>query len=166
MPVPTIRIGVISDTHGIIHPRVFELFADVDQILHAGDIGGEDVITALEALAPLQAVTGNTDAYPIVERYPEVLLTELNGVVIAMVHIFNGVSDPRLAQLAAEQHTGTPDMVIFGHSHKAEMRRENGVLLLNPGSAGRRRFHLRPAVATMEISEVQLYHAEILYLDE
>jgi putative phosphoesterase len=160
------KIGVISDTHGVIHPRVFELFQDADQILHAGDIGGEDIVTALEALAPLHAVYGNIDGFPIIGRYPEVWFSEMSGVKIAMLHIFTGLDDPHLTQLLASHGCSRPDIVIFGHSHKAEMHRENGVLLLNPGSAGRRRFSLRPTVAIIDIPEPGLFEAEIHYLDE
>jgi len=160
------KIGVISDTHGVINPRVFELFAGVDQILHAGDIGGGDIVTALETLAPVQAVYGNVDTFPEVERYPEVWFAEISGIRIVMLHIFSNLDDTRLVSIQKKQGIHRPDIVIFGHSHKAEMRRDNGVLLLNPGSAGRRRFSLRPAVAIIDIPEPGRFEANIHYLDE
>ena len=160
------KIGVISDTHSVINPKAFDLFAGVDQILHAGDIGGTDILTSLETLAPVQAVYGNVDMFPEVEQYPEVWFAIISGVKIAMLHIFTDLDDNRLLEIREKNGIDGLDIVIFGHSHKAEMRMENGVLLLNPGSAGHRRFSLRPAVAIIDIPEQGKFEAQIIYLDE
>ncbi len=159
------KIGVISDNHGYIHPGVFAQFSGVDQILHAGDIGGRDIITSLETIAPVQAVYGNIDTFPIVSDYPEILRAEFEGVTICMTHIFDGLSDPRIQQEMQHSPNQKLDIMIFGHSHQARLEKEGDTYLMNPGAAGKRRFSLRISVGLITISGDGRFIPEIIYLD-
>lgn len=159
------KIGVISDTHDYIQPKVYEVFSDVELILHAGDIGTEDVITSLEALAPVRAIHGNVDGFPLSTRYPEELRLSISGVNILVLHIFTGVNSPQVDAARASFSDSKLDLVIYGHSHRAQLERCEDVLLFNPGAAGRRRFSLRPAVGLVKISAPGKFVPEIVYLD-
>lgn len=138
-------IGVISDTHGLLRPEAVRLLAGVDAILHAGDIGSPDVISALQAIAPVTAVRGNIDRDGWAADYPEDAVVEICGRTLYMLHNVKELDlDPRAAGF---------DVVVAGHSHKPKVETCDGVLYLNPGSAGPRRFTLPIALATMEITE-------------
>ncbi|MBI5135736.1 MAG: metallophosphoesterase family protein [Nitrospirae bacterium] len=142
------KIGVISDTHGRMHPRVFELFDGVDHILHAGDIGAEEVLIDLCALAPVTVVRGNVDAFGPCSRYPEQAAVTLDGVRIHLVHQVAPVLDA----LGRGAWPGpAPDVVVYGHSHQGAAERLRGTLVFNPGSAGPRRFRLIPSVGFLMI---------------
>jgi len=142
------RIGVISDTHGRVHPRVFELFAGVDHILHAGDIGAEEVLIDLRAIAPVTAVRGNVDELRDCAGYPAEAALTVGSVRIHVVHRV----DPVLERLRSGTWTAPhPDVVVFGHSHQGTVERVDGVLLFNPGSAGPRRFKLTPSVGRLTV---------------
>jgi uncharacterized protein len=144
------RIGLISDTHGYLHPRVFDLFAEVDHILHAGDVGDETVIYDLETIAPTNAVTGNVDGSPTVKR-PLSFVGDFQGVRIAMTH--GHMLDPynytesALKAFAKQK----PRVIVYGHSHIASNAVLDGVQVINPGSAGRARFRAIPSVAILTI---------------
>ena len=131
------RIGIISDTHGLLRREVFERFAGVEHILHAGDVGPAHILTELEAIAPVTAVWGNTDGFEIRRRVPEIARVELGGVSIVVLHGMQ-LGSPT-AEKAAKAH---PDagLVVFGHSHQPVVRRVGSVLAVNPGSAGPQRF--------------------------
>lgn len=141
------KIGIISDTHGLLRPEVFDLFAGVDHILHAGDIGGPDILVELEAIAPVTAVCGNTDGWEIRARVPETARLELNGLPIVVTH-GDAFGSPTPEAVAAAY----PDaaLVVFGHSHRAIIQRVGGVLAVNPGSAGPTRFGLPATLAVAE----------------
>jgi putative phosphoesterase len=143
------KVGVISDTHGLLRREVFERFADVEHILHAGDVGPAELLTELEAIAPVTAVWGNTDGFEIRARVPEVAEVTLGGVRIVVVHGMQ-VGSPTAEKMAAAY----PDagMVVFGHSHVPVIRTVGSVLAVNPGSAGPIRFREKPtlAIATLE----------------
>ena len=158
-------IGVISDNHGYLHPKVFSVFEGVDLILHAGDIGSEDIITTLETLAPVQAIHGNIDTFPLVTRYPEVLSTTAEGVTLCMIHEFVGLDDPKILAEMKNYAGRDLDVLIYGHSHRAKLERIGGTYLFNPGSAGKRRFSLRPAVGLLKIAGQNSFVPEIVYLD-
>ncbi|TDI87791.1 MAG: metallophosphoesterase [Caldithrix sp.] len=159
------EIGVIADTHGHVNPKVYDIFAGVDQILHAGDIGGVDIITSLETLAPVQAVYGNVDTFPISTNYPETLTTQIAGVNICMTHIYTGL-ESNLVQEALKQLPGQRlDLLIYGHSHQAKLERVGNTYLFNPGSAGRKRFSVRPAVGLLKITESGACLPQIIYLE-
>jgi putative phosphoesterase len=159
------KIGVISDTHGFIDPKVFTVFDGVELILHAGDIGSEDIITSLETMAPVKAIHGNIDMFPLSTRYPEVLALEVEGAAICLIHQFIDVRNSKIRDAMAKTSQARPDIVIFGHSHEAKLEQSGEVLLFNPGSAGKRRFSLRPTVGLLTVSEGD-FTPEIVYLDE
>ncbi len=156
------RVGIISDTHGLLRPKVFERFAGVEHILHAGDVGPAELLVELEAIAPVTAVWGNTDGWEVRGRCPEVARLELAGVSIVVLH-GQQLGAPTPEKVAARY----PDagMVVFGHSHKAVIREVGSVLAVNPGSAGPRRFGTRPtlAIATLEGGRAS---AELVMLTE
>lgn len=142
------RIGLISDTHGLLRPEVFEHFDGVDRILHAGDVGSVDVLVDLEAIAPVLAVWGNTDGFDVRTRVPETVETELAGRRIVVVH------GHRLGTPTPERLRGAypaADVIVFGHTHQSVVEREGGVLVVNPGAAGPARFRLRPSIAILTL---------------
>jgi putative phosphoesterase len=160
------EIGLISDTHGYINPRVFEVFSAVNHILHAGDIGSEDIITSLEAIAPVQAIHGNVDSFPMLSRYPAALALTLKRIVFCVIHIFRGVDDPLITDALRNIGKSRPDVIVFGHSHQAKLEWRDGACLFNPGSAGKRRFNLRPTVGLVSLNEDGSFDPRIVYLDE
>jgi len=146
------RIGVIADTHGLLRPEVFAAFEGVDHILHAGDIGGEDVIAALRAIAPVTFVNGNNDdddGYAIVRK-------TIGGVRILLTHIL-----PRPHELLREIRDALDDVdfVVFGHSHLPHDELVSGVRFFNPASAGPRRFDYPVSVGIVEGREA--YHVAL-----
>jgi putative phosphoesterase len=140
-----IRIGIISDTHGLVHPRVPELFANVDAIVHAGDVGGEHVLRALRALAPLTYVDGNNDD----ASGEDILRTTIAGVRILLTHILPHPHRPS-PRVVASLRELPADLVVFGHSHMPHDEVIHGVRYFNPGSAGRRRFRNPVAAGLLE----------------
>jgi putative phosphoesterase len=129
------RIGLISDTHGVLHPKVSEVFANVDHIIHAGDIGGDDVLDALRRIAPVTFVRGNNDDAPGLD----VARVTLDGVRFLITHILPRPSKPGkhvVRSLAKEK----ADVVVFGHSHLPHDEVVDGIRFFNPASAGPRRF--------------------------
>ena len=147
------KLGLISDTHNYLDPRVLEVFRGVQHILHAGDVGQQMLLAELEAIAPVTAVVGNTDSgLPLRETE----LVTLEGKKFLIHHIVTpGVGSPRIdARLRHEQ----PDVVMFGHTHKPFAEQFGQTLYFNPGSAGRKRFDLPRTVALMEIRGGELQH--------
>jgi|SRR5918911_336278 putative phosphoesterase len=150
MSVSRELIGVISDTHGKLDERVFELFAGVSRIIHAGDIGDEELIWKLERIAPVIAVRGNTDADTIC--FPKERMAVIGGRTFYVRHQFAPAEKLSAAQQRLlEQHMA--DAVIFGHSHQAYSGHWRGTLLFNPGSAGPKRFSLPRSVGLLELHE-------------
>jgi uncharacterized protein len=140
-------IGLISDTHGLLRPGVHDAFAGVDLILHAGDVGGDEIILELETIAPVRAVFGNTD--PLDSRWlsPKIDAT-FEGVT---VHISHGheLGAPRLELLLAAYPA---QVIVYGHTHRQLIHRSSdGRLVVNPGAAGPRRFDVAPSVARLTI---------------
>lgn len=142
------RIGLISDTHGLLRPEVHAAFAGVNLILHAGDVGGEEILDELAMIAPLGAVHGNTDSPEDPGMVPELNLT-LDGV---RVHVSHGHEVGRVtpANLAAAYDA---DVIIYGHTHIQKIARVAGSLIVNPGAAGPRRFSLEASVAILTIED-------------
>ena len=159
------KIGVISDTHGSLHPNVFRAFEGVELIFHAGDIGSEDIITSLETITPVRAIYGNIDAFPLSTRYPEVLALEIHGVGICMIHQFISIKTSSIQNALRTLNNGKLDLVICGHTHEAKLERKEDVLIFNPGSAGKRRFSLRQAVGILTINEDGRFVPEIVFLE-
>jgi putative phosphoesterase len=147
MPSTVPRLGLIADTHNFLDPVILDLFAGVTRILHAGDIGQPRVIAELERVAPVTAVGGNTDDPGFGWRETEVLT--LHGRKVLLHHIVN----PRAPAeaLARRLRREAPDVVVFGHTHQPFEEVIGGVLFLNPGSAGRARFHLPRSVAILHL---------------
>jgi uncharacterized protein len=143
------HIGVISDTHNYFDPRIPKLFAGVDHILHGGDIGLPAIVLALEQIAPVTAVSGNTDDPGF--QYPPTELVELGGRKFLVQHIVNprSLADPVNARIARER----PDVVVFGHTHKPFSEVIGGTQFFNPGYAGKSRFGLERTVAVLHCGE-------------
>ena len=139
-------VGLISDTHGMLRPDVFTAFAGVDLILHAGDVGGDEILDELALIAPVHAVYGNTDA-PGQPRLSEAIEIEISGV---RVHVSHGheVGSPTPAKLLARY---AADVIVYGHTHRQLITRAGDRWVVNPGAAGARRFDLLPSVARMTI---------------
>lgn len=149
---PTL-VGVISDTHGKLDQKVLDLFAGVHRIIHAGDIGDEELIWQLEKIAPVIAVRGNTDAETLC--YPNERMAVISGRTFYVRHQFATVEKMSAAQQRIIEQR-MPDAVIFGHSHKAYSGEWRGTLLFNPGGAGPKRFSLPRTVGLLEIHEEEI----------
>ena len=150
----TSTIGIISDTHGLVRPEAVNALRGCDALVHAGDVGKRDVLEELGRLAPLTAIRGNVDTWAAAEL-PETAELTIGGVRLFVIHNVKDVAvDPRAAGY---------DAVISGHSHVPKVERVNGVLYLNPGSAGPRRFKLPISVAKLHIG-VRGLEAELIEL--
>ncbi|HEX8905955.1 MAG TPA: metallophosphoesterase family protein [Longimicrobiaceae bacterium] len=144
------KLGLISDTHGLLRAQVFDVFAGVDHILHAGDVGPAELLTELEAIAPVTAVWGNVDGWDVRQRVKEVAEIELEGVRIVVVHGMQLGSPTPEKVAAAYPHA---QLAVFGHSHQPVIRQVGQTLAVNPGSAGRQRFRDPVSVALAEIAD-------------
>src|SRR5213594_1276777 len=143
------RIGVISDTHGLLRPEVFDVFRAVDHILHGGDVGRWEVVVELQALAPVTAVYGNTDGPEIRARLPQVATLQLDGFDIVVTH-GDQLGSPTPGALHAAFPTA--EIITYGHTHKPLLELvDRTVTVMNPGGAGHPRFKLKPAVGIMEL---------------
>jgi putative phosphoesterase len=152
-----LRIGLISDTHGLLRPEAERFLHGCDHILHAGDIGNESVLGALAEIAPVTAVRGNNDAAEWAAPLPHAQRLQLGGVAIFVLH--------DLKDLETHPDAADAQVVICGHSHKAQvLRRPSGVLIINPGSAGPRRFKLPVTAAELMISDRNAFNARIVHL--
>jgi hypothetical protein len=138
-------IGLISDTHGLVRPDVAAVFRGVDLILHAGDVGSRDVLAELELIAPVEAVAGNVDPFEL--GLPPTFAREIEGLTIRVTH-GHELGSPTPEALASRYPA---DIIVFGHTHRALVRRIGRTLVVNPGSAGPRRFNLMPGVARLTI---------------
>jgi uncharacterized protein len=143
------RLGVISDTHGLLRPEVLEAFAGVDHILHAGDVGNPGILTKLQALAPVTAVYGNTDGGELRSSLPRTATLQLEGFDIVVTH-GDQLGNPTPNALYA----AFPDaqIIIYGHTHRPLLTVVDVVVtVMNPGGAGARRFQLPPSVGILEL---------------
>jgi putative phosphoesterase len=138
-------IGVISDTHGLLRPEALDALRGSDVIVHAGDVGSRRILDDLARIAPVKAIRGNVDTGPWSRRLPENRIVEAAGVRLYVIH------DVKQLQLNPDDER--VGVVIAGHSHRATIDWRNGVLFLNPGSAGPRRFRLPVTLARLAISE-------------
>ena len=148
------RVGVISDTHGLLRPEAVNALADCDLVVHAGDIGVPEILDDLREIAPLVAIRGNIDKWA--GDMPDTEVVEIEGRYIYVLH--------DLKALDLDASAAGFDVVVSGHSHKPSKTVEDGVMYLNPGSAGPRRFSLPVAVATLSIS-AEGVDAQIIELD-
>lgn len=145
------RIGVISDTHGLFDPAISDEFSGVNAIIHAGDIGKLEVINKLEQIAPVFAVEGNNDWFG---AYPTERTEQIAGHRILIRHIFGELhqldaADKKMVERAQ------PDIIVFGHSHRPYCERLGRTMLVNPGSAGPRRFSLPRTIGLLELDGPQ-----------
>ena len=140
----TLRIGIISDTHGLLRREAERRLAGVNHIIHGGDIGSPDIITALQQIAPVTAIRGNVDRAEWAASYADTALVRLAGRTFYVLH--------DLKTLQVSPAALGLDMVVSGHSHVPELKTVDGVLYLNPGSAGHRRFKLPITLATVDIT--------------
>ena len=143
-------VGVVSDTHGYLNPRVPELLAGVEHILHAGDIGDAGIIEALASIAPVTTVRGNNDRTGAESLFPEEVTMELEGWNFFLTHQVKVPKGPEDVSMDTYKKAGA-DVVVFGHSHIAFQRQIGPVLFFNPGAAGKRRFKVVPSVGTLEL---------------
>jgi uncharacterized protein len=144
-----LRLGVISDTHGLLRPEVFQVFNQVDHILHAGDVGEAQILVELAAIAPVTAVYGNVDGLELRGRLPEVATVELEGFAIVVTH-GDRLGHPTPAQL----HEAFPraEIIVYGHTHKPLLELvDRTVTVMNPGGAGQPRFGIGPSVGILEL---------------
>lgn len=138
-------IGVISDTHGLLRPEATTALAEAEHILHAGDVGDARILEALRRIAPVTAIRGNVDLHGECALLPSTEAVELAGKLFYLLHSVHDLDiDPKAAQV---------DVVVSGHSHKPGVEHKKGVLFLNPGSAGPRRFKLPVSVALLTVGE-------------
>ncbi len=146
-----VRIGVIADTHGLFDSALIEHFAGVTAILHAGDIGDSDVLRQLERIAPVVAVSGNVDEFEE-SGFPRSRVIRRAGMTIGIRHILfeRGKLTPEAKEWLDKEQ---PNICVFGHSHRPTIERYGGTILLNPGSAGPRRFSLPRGVGVLTIDE-------------
>ncbi len=143
------RLGVIADTHGLLRPEVFRAFEQVDHIVHAGDIGPLELLTELEALAPVTAVYGNTDRPEVCERLPQVAHLELDGFDVVVTH-----GDQLGTPTPEGLNAAFPDaqIIVYGHTHRPLLTVVDVVVtVMNPGGAGHRRFGIPPSVGILEL---------------
>lgn len=150
-------IGVISDTHGLLRPEVINSFKDVEMIIHAGDVGSLDVLAKLEEMAPVVAVRGNCDYSSGVLSLPMTQMVEVGNRCFYVLHA--------LAKLDLEPKAAGIDCVIFGHSHKPEAFQRGGILYLNPGSAGPKRFTLPVGVAKLYVNDERIDYELITLME-
>jgi uncharacterized protein len=139
------RIGIISDTHGLLRPEAIKHLGGTEHIIHAGDIGAPEVIKGLKKIAPTTAIRGNIDTGEWAIDYSDTKLVVLDGRTLFVVH--------NLKEMKLDPAASGIDVVISGHSHRPQIETKNGVLYLNPGSAGPRRFKLPIALAILELSD-------------
>jgi uncharacterized protein len=149
------RIGIISDTHGLLRLEAESSLQGVEMIIHAGDVGGPEILTKLKRIAPAFAVRGNVDIEPWARELPATTVVEVEGASFYVLH--------NLRELDLRPESAKFDFVISGHTHQPEQVERNSVVYLNPGSAGPRRFNLPVTLAILDLVR-RPWKAEILDL--
>jgi putative phosphoesterase len=138
-----LRVGVVSDTHGLLRPEARAFAGSCDYIIHGGDIGAAAILDELSALAPLTAVKGNNDRQAWAAHLPETEMIRVGGIFIYIIH--------DIAQLDIEPHAAGAHVIVSGHSHKPLIELRDGILYVNPGSCGPRRFRLPLSVGEIQV---------------
>jgi putative phosphoesterase len=161
-----VKIGILSDTHGYLDPRVFEHFSNCDEIWHAGDIGDSHIIEELRSFKPLVAVYGNIDDRTVRTLLPEEQWIVRQGLQICILHI--GGSPPRYNPKVKQLLAATPpDIFVCGHSHVLKIVRDkqfNNMLFINPGAAGQQGFHTHRTLVRLELDWKKAVRAEVIEL--
>ncbi|MGA2134662.1 MAG: metallophosphoesterase family protein [Bryobacteraceae bacterium] len=148
-------VGLISDTHGLLRPEALNALAGSDLVIHAGDVGKPEILDALRAIAPVVAVRGNVDKDPWADALPKTAVAQTGDALIYVLHDLNELDlDPAAAGFAA---------VVSGHSHEPKSSARNGVLYINPGSAGPRRFKLPITVVRLD-TDREPWRIEFIHL--
>ncbi len=160
------KIGLLSDTHGYLDPKIFTHFEAVDEIWHAGDIGDNTVVTALEKFKPFKAVFGNIDELDLRTRFPEDLWWECEGFTLWMTHIGGAPPNynPRIKNVLQSK---VPTIFICGHSHILRVKKDphyNNMLYLNPGAAGNQGFHHIKTLIRFELLSGEIKNMEVIEL--
>jgi putative phosphoesterase len=143
------QIGIISDTHNRLPAEIFTIFKNVDTILHAGDICEEQVLLDLERIAPVRAIFGNMDGFPLVSNLKRIEFFTLENSRICMIHAIRSAKNFAFELLRMKEKA---DIVVFGHSHVAEVTKFNDILFINPGSASSPRHGTKRSVALLELN--------------
>jgi len=147
-PEPPLQIGIISDTHGLLRPEAVEALAGVNFILHAGDVGDIAILETLRSIAPVTAIRGNVDVSGACARLPATEVVELGGCLFYLLHAIQDLDVvPAAAGISA---------IVYGHSHRAEVQERDGVVYVNPGSAGPKRFQLPVTMARAVVADRQI----------
>ncbi|MFV1980669.1 MAG: metallophosphoesterase [Rhodothermia bacterium] len=161
-------IGIVSDTHGFMHPALVEVMTGVDVILHAGDVGRIEIIDELQLVAPVHAVSGNIDGWEIRASHPVELTVTVAGVTFWMTHI--GGRPGRWAPgIKEELIARTPDIFVCGHSHILKVERTDRprkVLFINPGAAGRQGLHQVKTCLRLTIENAKPSKVDVIHLDK
>lgn len=151
------KIAVVSDTHGLLRPEVLPRLEGAESILHLGDVGDPQILEILRQYAPVTAVRGNIDSKGLCSRLPEAEVLLIEGGYLYLLHNIDALHlDPAAAKFSA---------VLYGHSHKAEIRRHKGVLYFNPGSCGPRRFNLAVTMGYLHVAADGSIEPEIVDLE-
>ena len=160
------KIGLISDTHSFLDPKVFDHFQSCDEIWHAGDVGDIAVIEQLKAFKPVRGVFGNIDDQSVRQKYPEKLVFEVEGVKVYMIHI--GGTPPRYAKgIKADLKKEKPRLFICGHSHILKVMPDkelDNMLYMNPGAAGRQGFHRMRTLLRFDLEAGSIKNLEAIEL--
>lgn len=159
-----LKIGLLSDTHGYLDPKVFDHFKNCDELWHAGDIGNSTLADAFEKFKPLRAVFGNIDDKNLQERYPEDLFFTCEGVNVWMTHI-GGIPPNYNSRVKKILKQKPPDLFICGHSHILRIKRDpnfSNMLYVNPGAAGNQGFHPIKTLVRFEINQNKIENMEVI----
>lgn len=162
------ELGIVSDTHGYLHPALLDVLNGVDRILHAGDIGDLSIVDALEAVAPVTAVFGNVDGWDIRHRTAEHQRETVDGVDLWMTHIA-GRPGAWQQGMGDRLRDDTPNVLICGHSHILRIERVDrlgGMLYVNPGAAGRQGFHQKKTCLRLTLHEGAAKTVDVIHLDD
>jgi putative phosphoesterase len=143
-----LRVGLVADTHGLLRTAAKRFAAECDYLIHAGDIGSQEILDELSVLAPLTVVKGNNDEQGWATSLPETELIRLGGVFVYVIH--------DIAKLAVKPSSASSRVIVSGHSHKPSIQEREGILYVNPGSCGPRRFNLPISVGELLIDGAEV----------
>lgn len=149
------KIGIISDTHNYLNPRIVEYLQNVDLILHAGDIGSQEILDRLALIAPLTAIRGNTDYRKTLSTLPEQVITTLGNITFLIIHDIGNINFFCEKLKRGEFHP-LPRVIVYGHTHQAFYKKIDEFIFLNPGSATHSRDHRKPSLSILELQDSEI----------